>query len=75
MDAFFDLDTDRDISEHLMAIPWSSINRYCDAYGFAGELREDMLYFIRRMDEAYLEAVRAKRSRAHGNITRAGKKA
>lgn len=36
-------------------ISWLTINQYADAKGFDGEQREDLFYFIQRLDMVYLE--------------------
>jgi hypothetical protein len=41
-------------------IPWSSMHRYCRAYGFSEEQEESAVYLWKRMDAAYLEHIRKK---------------
>lgn len=52
--AYFDLTSDRSVGMGEGPIPWTSIERYCDAFGIEGEQREDMHFFLREMDRAYL---------------------
>ena len=52
--AFYELTTDRPMAMSLGPIPWASIMRFADVYDFSSEMRHELLYCIRRMDEAYL---------------------
>jgi hypothetical protein len=53
--AFMDLTTCRQISQGVMGpISWQSIQNYCNEYDIHGEQREDMFYFVQKLDEAYL---------------------
>jgi len=56
LQAFLDLSSDR-FNE---IIAWSSIVRYSEYYGFDFEQTEDLIYFIRNMDAAYLKHVSKK---------------
>jgi len=58
--AFYELSTERLGGMGPMPIPWSAIHNYCVANDITGELREDMLHFVRAMDCAYLEHVMEK---------------
>jgi len=42
-------------------IPWTSIRLYCKEGGLSQEQTEDMHYFIKAMDTAYLNHVRKKK--------------
>jgi hypothetical protein len=55
LEAFYELDTERDHGMALGPIPWSSIVAYAERYGFDVE---EMVYFVRHMDGAHLERVR-----------------
>lgn len=55
--AFYDLDTERDLST-MQPIAWSSIVNYAKFYN--ADISE-LLYFIRKMDNAYLTKLAAKR--------------
>jgi hypothetical protein len=54
LQAFFDLDAERTHALALTPIPWTSINAYSIAYGLEEEQTEDLLYLIRKMDNAHL---------------------
>lgn len=53
-EAFFELDSERHHGEGLMPIGWWSIVRYGQYYGLNSEEIEDLVYLIRRMDDAHL---------------------
>jgi hypothetical protein len=55
LQAFFDLDSERNHGFSLSAIPWQSIKEYAETYEFDAEQKEDLLFFIRRMDQAHLD--------------------
>jgi len=55
LDAFYELDTERDHGMVPGPIPWSSIVAYGDRYGFDVE---ELVYFIRQLDEAQLAKYR-----------------
>ena len=57
LDAFYELDTERHHGQGLMRIPWSAIVRYGQYYGYNVD---ELLFFIRRMDDAHLENMRKK---------------
>lgn len=52
--AFLDLSGDRPLGWTPGPIPWSSIMDYAKAHELSGEETEDLLFFIRRMDDAFL---------------------
>jgi hypothetical protein len=54
--AFMDLTTCRPLGMSEGPIPWTAIAEYCDRYDIADEQREDLFYFLREMDTAYLKA-------------------
>lgn len=41
-------------------IPWTAVDAYCNRYGLRGDRADDMLYYIRAMDDAWLEHNRKK---------------
>ena len=47
----------------MRPIPWTTILDYAQAYNIAGEQREDLLYFVRAMDKAYIEHMTNKQKR------------
>ena len=52
LDAYYELDTERNHGYALARIPWSRIVRYGTHYGFD---IEELVFFIRKMDDAHLE--------------------
>jgi len=52
--AFFDLDSERSYGFSTGPIPWTSIKQYAVAFEFDNEQTEDLIYFIKAMDKAYL---------------------
>lgn len=59
--AFWDLTTCRQLGFGAAgAIPWSAIKDYAVAFDFDEEQAEDLFYFIRKMDNAYLEFYKPK---------------
>lgn len=52
--AFFELHTCRSVGMSEQAISWLSIQNYCDRLKLSDEQREDMVYHIMNMDNAYL---------------------
>lgn len=63
LDAFYDLDTERNHAHGLMRIPWSAINRYGEYHGYQ---MDELHYFIRRMDDELLASLAAKKGGASG---------
>jgi hypothetical protein len=53
-DAFWELDTCREVGWGWGPIPWSAIKDYAETFNFDDEQRDDLYYFIRVMDNAYL---------------------
>ena len=51
-DGFWEVSSDR---VGMGPIPWSSVLRYAQLFGFSEEQTEDLLYHVRVMDNAYLE--------------------
>jgi len=47
-------------------ISWLSINEYCVIHGIIGEQRDDLIYHVQKMDEAYLK-FKAKKLKATTN--------
>ena len=63
LDAFFDLDSDRQVGQALLPIPWSSVIRFAEVYELDNEQRDDLLFFIRCMDNAHIDRVNKKNAR------------
>ena len=53
--AFLDLDGDRPSGWSVRSIPWTIIMDYCQAYNIVDEQRDDLFYFVRAMDRAYIK--------------------
>ncbi len=53
--SFLDLNSCRLSGWGLCSIPWTSISDYAEAYGIVDEQRDDLFYFIKAMDVAFLE--------------------
>lgn len=57
LDAFYELDTERAHGLSLVRIPWSAIVRYGQHYGYDVE---ELVFFIRKMDDAHLDKLRGR---------------
>lgn len=60
LQAFFDLDSERSHGMGITMIPWQSINYYAMAYEFTDDQKEDLMYFIRKMDVAHTKRLQEK---------------
>ena len=72
--AWMELSTCRINSLEEGPIPWESIRNYCLEYGIVGELKEDMFYLIRSLDNAYLSYRRDKAKKQQLSSERKAKK-
>ena len=61
--AYIDLDGDRPSGWSIRPIPWAVMRDYAECYEITGEQREDLFYFVRAMDKAYIEKVEADNKR------------
>lgn len=52
LNAYFDLDTERQTGFSVGPIPWSKIREYANAYDFDTDLTDDLFYFIKQLDAA-----------------------
>ena len=52
---FLDLTSCRIVGMGLGPIPLITILQYCEVHEIHGEQREDFVWFIQRLDKAYLE--------------------
>ena len=52
--AFFELDSERSNANGATPIPWRSIAEYAEVFEFSEEQREDLFFFVRRLDSAHL---------------------
>lgn len=59
LNAFFDLDGERQAGFSIGPIPWSKIKEYCTAYGFDEDLSEDLMYFVKALDNAHMKRLEA----------------
>jgi hypothetical protein len=67
LEAFYELDTERSHSMGGFArIPWSSIVRYGSYYNY--DVAE-LLFFIRRMDDAHIAQLASRQGSANGGST------
>lgn len=67
--AFMDLTTCRGTGYGTEGpISWLSTNEYADAKGFEDEQRDDLFYFIGRMDAVYLDFKTKKIKESTGKI-------
>jgi len=53
--AFFELDTERNHTMGLVKIPRSKIVEYAKEYDFTYEQKEDLIFYITRMDKAHMK--------------------
>lgn len=61
--AFKDLSSQRSIGFSLGYIPFLDIVAYARAFGFSDELEEDLIFFVRGLDEHYLQLVNDENNR------------
>lgn len=55
--AFFELDSCRHHGMGPASIPWTDIAGYAAIHDFDDEQRDDLIYFIRRLDNAHLTRI------------------
>lgn len=67
--AFYDLSTERRAGFSVLPIPWSAIANYGKVYNFGKDQFEDLIYFVRRLDEAYLDRMRKKKDSENAKNT------
>lgn len=54
--AFMELTSCRALGHGAIGpIPWLALQRYSEVFELHGEQREDLFYFVQRMDKAYLD--------------------
>lgn len=61
-DAFYDLDTERSLAD-LQPIPWSRIVGYAKYHELNRGDTDDLLYFVREADNAFLAKLAERRKR------------
>lgn len=60
LQAFFDLDSERNHAFSPTPIPWSSIKEYAKLMEFDDEQTADLFFFINKMDEWHLNRLEQK---------------
>jgi len=60
LNAFFELDSERQVGFSVLPIPWRSIVNYAQVYGFDDEQREDLIFLVRKMDNAHIDRLKKK---------------
>ncbi len=60
--AFLDLNSCRPSGWGICPIPWTAIADYTEAYGITGEQRDDLFYFVRAMDTAFMKYQESRKS-------------
>lgn len=60
LNAFFELDSERQVGFSILPIPWRSIVNYAQVYGLDDEQQEDLIFLVRKMDNAHIERIRKK---------------
>ena len=64
--AFIELSSCRPVGMGMGSIPWTSIADYGEAYGFDGEQRDDLFFFVRALDKAFLDYYKEKHKNESG---------
>lgn len=60
LQAFFELNCDRPIGMVAGPIPWTAMAAYAKYHELDTEQSEELFYFLREMDRAYLDFTRPK---------------
>jgi hypothetical protein len=68
--AFWDCSTDRNYGMAEGPIPWSSVSKWAERYGYVGEEFDRLWYLIRAMDSVFIEH----RNKAQKKAMKQGKK-
>lgn len=69
LEAFYELDTERNHGMSLARIPWSKIMLYADRYNYD---EDELLFFVRKMDDALLEKLAARGGGSNGGSAGTG---
>jgi len=70
INAFFDLDTERQAGFSIGPIPWSKIKEYSEAYRFDEDLTEDLFYFVKALDNAHMKRLEANaKAKSNAKVT------
>jgi hypothetical protein len=54
-EAFWELSSARAVGFGVGPIPWGVVDSYATRYAFDDEQREDLTYYVRAMDNAYIK--------------------
>lgn len=60
INAFFDLDSERSHATAPTPIPWRAIAEYAAVFDFDEEQRDDLFFFIKRLDSEHLKRLAEK---------------
>lgn len=64
LEAFFELEHERQYlvgaAVQALPIPWHIINKYAEVHELTGDLYDDLLYFVRALDDAYIKHLNKK---------------
>lgn len=60
LNAFYELDGERNNGMGLSPVPWSTIKDYAQFYEMDSEQTEDFFFVIRELDRAYLKYMKSK---------------
>lgn len=60
LNAFFDLDSERQTGYVIGPIPWSKIREYAVAYEFDEDLAEDLFYYVKALDNSHMKRLENK---------------
>lgn len=66
--AFKDLSTQRSVGFAVGYIPYLDILTYARAYNFSEELEQDLIFFVRGLDEHYLQVINNEQQKKNEQI-------
>lgn len=75
LDAFNELDTERNHNNGIERIPRSKIVEYANDIGLDSDFKADLIEIVLRLDYAHTERLKAKLKRENGNPKKFGRKA
>lgn len=67
INAFYDLDSERTYDSNTglpFSIPFTAMVTYCNFYSIFGEDAEDMVYYVKEIDSAYVDYITNKRKKS-----------
>lgn len=65
--AFLALHSTRAIGFSDGPIPWTATQHYCETFAVEDEQREDLFYFVERLDKAFLDWRNKKAAKSEGH--------